>query len=140
MSMEAFVAPVRLLVVCIACFWGSSSAGQEALLDGASFAGVLWELTASYEGDADWLVFSDGRLVSQACQDYGFEGAEYRAFREDGLVHFEATAVSPKHGTMVWKGIRNGNRIEASVVWTKERWYWWDLRREYLFTGHHIGQ
>ncbi|QSP94206.1 hypothetical protein LPB19_13550 [Marinobacter salinisoli] len=133
------MAPMRVLFVCFGCLWLSVASAQEGLLDGASFAGVLREVQKTSGGDADRLLFRNGRLFSEACRQYGFEEASYRAFRDNGLVHFEATSISPAHGTMTWKGIRDGNRIEASVVWTKERWYW-DTRREYLFTGHHIGQ
>ncbi|MDX1757800.1 MAG: hypothetical protein R3175_17215 [Marinobacter sp.] len=114
---------------------GVASAQEVAgTLEGAIFEGVLREAGATSGGDVDRLIFRDGRFISEACKEYGFEPAAYSVSQELGGVTFQATSVSPSHGTMVWRGSRNGDRMEAEVVWTKERWYW-DIRREYRFEG-----
>ncbi|MDC0663938.1 hypothetical protein N6L25_15375 [Marinobacter sp. SS21] len=108
--------------------------GAREVLEGAIFEGVLREVGAISGGDADRLIFRGGLFISEACKDYGFEEAAYTASRQDDRILFEATSVSPSHGRMVWHGVRQGDRLEAEVVWTKERWYW-DIRREYQFLG-----
>jgi len=41
---------------------------------------------------------------------------------------------SPTHGKMVWDGIVKDNAIEATSIWTRERWYW-KIKKEYWFRG-----
>jgi hypothetical protein len=50
-------------------------------------------------------------------------------------VRFHAETHSPTHGKMVWDGIVKENAIEATSIWTRERWYW-KIKREYWFRGH----
>ncbi|EON90955.1 hypothetical protein MARLIPOL_16289 [Marinobacter lipolyticus SM19] len=103
-------------------------------LDGAVFEGVLREVDKSSGGDDDRLVFEGGFFTSRACEDYGFFRTEYTVDHESGVVRFHATATSPSHGRMEWRGAVQDDQLKARVVWTKERWYW-DIRREYAFEG-----
>ena len=41
---------------------------------------------------------------------------------------------SPTHGTMVWDGTVKDNAIEATRIWTRERWYW-KIKKEYWYRG-----
>lgn len=103
-------------------------------LDGAVFEGVLREVDRSSGGDDDRLVFEGGFFTSRACEDYGFFRTEYALEHGPEGVRFHATAISPSHGRMEWRGVVQGDLLKAHVVWTKERWYW-DIRREYAFEG-----
>lgn len=127
---------LALVAVVLALGWHGIATAEVArdVLDGSVFEGVLREMDADSGGDPDRLIFQEGRFISEACKDYGFEEADYSAHQEAGRIRFQATSTSPSHGTMVWSGVREGDRMEADVVWTKERWYW-DIRREYRFEG-----
>lgn len=125
---------VTLMFLVIAWSTQVSAEPLRGILDGATYEGMLREVDASDGGDDDRLVFEGGHFTSRACEDYGFDRAEYSADRSGGQVRFTATATSPTHGKMEWDGVVSGDRIEAHVVWTKERWYW-DTRREYRFEG-----
>ena len=82
----------------------------------------------------DTFVFRDGRFLSEACSPYGFGDAPYQATVDGATVRFHAETHSPTHGTMVWNGIVKDNAIEATSIWTRERWYW-KIKREYWFRG-----
>jgi len=109
------------------------SARGHDLLDGAVFDGP----TGAEGKDAnhiDHVVFSDGRFLSQGCARWGFGYADYRAWRDGDVVRFEAVTVSPSHGELAWRGSVDGDRIEATFVWTKAR-ILWTTRRSYWFRG-----
>jgi hypothetical protein len=55
-----------------------------------------------------------------ACDAYGFSETPYTSTVADGATLFEATATSPKEGTMKWKGTVKGNMIEGTAVWIKK--------------------
>jgi hypothetical protein len=112
----------------------AASGDQPAPLDGTVYDGIFRELGADSGGDSDRLVFRDGQFVSEACLDYGFAETSYSAFQSADGVHFTATSTSPSHGVMVWRGLQRGERMDAEITWTKERWYW-TTHREYRFQG-----
>jgi hypothetical protein len=43
--------------------------------------------------------------------------------------------LSPKHGKIVWNGTVKGDKVDATYVWTKERWYWKDAYQEKWLKG-----
>lgn len=47
-----------------------------------------------------------------------------RPFGTDGVVHFLAEMVSEEHGTIVYTGRILGNDLDATYLWTRDRWYW----------------
>jgi hypothetical protein len=96
--------------------WAVAEGGS---LDGKSFAGTFTE-KGKAKGDADTLVFKDGKFRSTACDAYGFSEASYKAAAKDGATSFEVTTESPKEGTMKWKGTVRGGRIEGTAVWMKK--------------------
>jgi hypothetical protein len=51
------------------------------------------------------------------------------------MIRFHAETHSPTHGTMIWDGTVKDNAIEATSIWTRERWYW-KIKREYWYKGH----
>ena len=102
-------------------------------LDGKSFVTRSGE-KGKPASSKDTIVFRDGRFLSEGCSPFGFKDAPYQATVEEAAVRFHAETHSPTHGTMVWDGIVKDNTIEATSVWTRERWYW-KIRREYWFRG-----
>jgi hypothetical protein len=90
-----------------------------ATLDGKSFAGTSTE-DGKKKGDADTLIFADGKFRSTACDQYGFKPAAYTVKSEGKALVFEATAQSDKEGTNTWKGKVLGDAITGHLVWTKK--------------------
>lgn len=108
-------------------------AGRGALLDGAVFDGPTGA-EGRPANHIDHVVFADGRFLSQGCARWGFGEADYEAWRDGDVIHFEAVTVSPTHGRLAWQGSVDGDRIEATFVWTKNRIIW-TTRRAYWFRG-----
>jgi len=102
-------------------------------LDGSAYRTESYKKSGAVRGE-DVLVFDEGNFVSENCLKQGFVPAPYWIRREGHVTHFLAEAVSPHHGTMLWKGTIDGDKIQGSYVWTKERWYW-TIRREVPFKG-----
>ena len=103
------------------------------LLDGKSFVTQSGE-KGKAASKKDTFVFRDGRFLSESCTPYGFGDAPYQATVEGAAVRFHAETHSPTHGTMVWDGTVKDNTIEATSIWTRERWYW-KIKKEYWFRG-----
>ena len=88
----------------------------------------------SHARDSDTFVFEDGLFTSTGCIEYGFSPRPYWVREVDGDVHFLAEMVSEAHGTIVYRGRVHGDVIDATYVWTRDRWYW-SIRREFWFKG-----
>jgi len=110
-----------------------SAAPTVNLLDGRTFVTQSGE-KGKQASKKDTFVFRDGRFLSEACSPYGFGDAPYQATVDGATVRFHAETHSPTHGKMVWDGIVKNNAIEATSIWTRERWYW-KIKREYWFRG-----
>src|SRR4030066_616904 len=82
----------------------------------------------------DTIVFHDGRFLSEGCTPWGFGDAAYKAGIEGAGIRFHAQTVSPTHGTMLWDGLVRGDAIEATSLWTRDRWYW-KMKKEYWYRG-----
>jgi hypothetical protein len=102
-------------------------------LDGRTFVTQSGE-KGKQASKKDTFVFRDGRFLSETCTPYGFGDAPYQATDDGATVRFHAETHSPTHGKMVWDGIVNNNDIEATSIWTRERWYW-KIKKEYWFRG-----
>ena len=102
-------------------------------LDGKSFIAQSGE-KGKQASKKDTFVFREGRFLSESCTPYGFGDAPYQATVDGATVRFHAETHSMTHGTMVWDGIVKNNAIEATSIWTRERWYW-KIKREYWFSG-----
>jgi hypothetical protein len=103
------------------------------ILDGKKFIGPTGEKGKKIH-HKDVLSFSDGKFTSSECFQFGFGGAPYTAAVEADSIHFQAETTSPTHGTMVWKGTLQGDSLDVTYTWTKERWFWTTFR-EYWFKG-----
>ena len=102
-------------------------------LDGKTFVAQSGE-KGKQASKKDTFVFRDGRFLSETCTPYGFGDAPYQATVDGATVSFHAETHSPTHGKMVWDGIVKDNAIEATSIWTRERWYW-KIKKEYWFKG-----
>jgi len=103
------------------------------LLDGKSFVAQSGE-KGKQASNKDTIVFRDGRFLSEGCSPFGFKDAPYQAIFDGAAVRFHTETHSPTHGTMVWDGTVKDNAIEATSVWTRERWYW-KIKKEYWYRG-----
>jgi hypothetical protein len=103
------------------------------LLDGRTYAGQNGSKGMPADHD-DTFIFANGTFHSTSCDPYGFGTGPYRATEADGVITFEAVTTSPTHGQITWHGTIRDDTLDATFVWTKERWYW-DIRKEYWFKG-----
>ena len=84
-------------------------------LDGRTFQGVFLE-RGKTSGDADTLVFKDGRFRSTACDKYGYSDAPYKVVATGDQTRFEAETQSAKYGKLVWSGVVHGGKLDATVM------------------------
>jgi len=84
-------------------------------LDGRSFQGVFLE-RGKTSGDADTIIFKDGRFRSTACDKYDYSDAAYKTTTVGDSVRFEAETVSPKYGKLLWTGNVRGGKLDATVM------------------------
>ena len=103
------------------------------LIDDKKFIGPTGEKGKKVHHE-DVLRFSDGKVTSYECFQYGFKGGPYTTTIEGDKIHFQAETISPTHGKMVWQGTLKGDTLEVTYNWTKERWFW-TTYREYWFKG-----
>ena len=105
-----------------------------AALDGKTFVGQSGKMgkDASVEEE---LRFQNGKLYSVGCAKYGFGESDYTTKVEGDNIHFKSTLESSNNGEIVWKGTVQGDKIEATYVWTKKRWYWKDANQEKWLKG-----
>ncbi len=110
-----------LLTATLVILWppAPAVAAEERPLDGKTFGGEMTE-KGKTKGDKDTLIFKDGKFRSTACDAYGFTEATYTTISRDGATVFEATAESPREGTMKWTGTVKDGTIEGSAVWMKK--------------------
>ena len=103
------------------------------LLDGKTFVAESGE-KGKKASNKDTIVFRDGRFISEGCIPWGFGDAAYKAGIEGDGIRFHAQTVSPTHGTMLWDGLVRGDAIEATSLWTRDRWYW-KMKKEFWYRG-----
>jgi hypothetical protein len=103
-------------------------------LDGKTFLGQSGEKGKDASGEEE-LRFQNGKLYSAGCAEWGFGESDYTARVEGDNIHFESEMLSPKHGKIVWNGTVKGDKVDATYVWTKKRWYWKDAHQEKWLKG-----
>ncbi len=99
--------------------------------------GQVFEIQLSETGQSagsDRLYFYDATCASRMGQDYGFAISPYQARSSDGIILWESTARSETEGTAVWKGKILGERIQGTLVWSKEG----HQPVEYTFVGKRL--
>ena len=88
---------------------------QTSALDGRTFEGVVLECGKT-SGDADTLIFKDGRFRSTACDQYDYADGPYTASVSGDTIAFEAETESPKYGKLLWKGAVRGHKLDGTMT------------------------
>ena len=88
-------------------------------LDGRTFQGVFIE-RGKTSGDADTLIFKDGRFRSTACDRYGYSDAPYKTAGTADNMSFEAETQSAKYGKLLWTGQIRGGKLDATVMMVRD--------------------
>lgn len=92
---------------------------QTSALDGRNFEGVVLE-RGKTSGDADTLIFNDGRFRSTACDQYGYSDGPYTASVSGDTIAFEAETESPKYGKLLWKGVVRGHKLDGTMTMVRD--------------------
>lgn len=88
-------------------------------LEGRSFAGIVLECGKT-SGDADTLIFANGRFRSTACDRYDYGDGPYSAVVTGDAVTFTAQTESPKYGQLRWHGTVRGRRLDGTLTMVRE--------------------
>ena len=88
-------------------------------LDGRSFEGVFIQ-RGKTSGDADTLVFANGRFRSMACDRYGYSDAAYRTAAAGDTTRFEAETQSAKYGKLLWSGVVRNGKLDATATMVRD--------------------
>lgn len=105
-----------------------------AVLDGKTYLGQSGKMGKDASEEEE-LRFQNGKLYSVGCAKYGFGESYYTTKVEGDSIHFKSTLESSNNGEIVWEGTVQGDKIEATYVWTKKRWYWKDAHQEKWLKG-----
>jgi hypothetical protein len=92
---------------------------QGSALDGRNFDGVVLE-RGKTSGDADTLIFNDGRFRSTACDQYGYADGPYTASVSGDTIAFKAETESPKYGKLLWKGVVRGQKLDGTLTMVRD--------------------
>ena len=84
-------------------------------LDGRRFEGVVLE-PGKTAGDADTLIFANGRFRSTACDPYDYGDGPYTTSVSGEAIAFAAETESPKHGKLVWSGLVHGRKLDGTLL------------------------
>ena len=115
--------PARICLAALATAMSATlsipASAEPGALDGKTFEGVFLE-RGKTKGDADTLIFKDGRFRSTACDRYGYGEAPYKATAEGDTVRFETETTSTKYGALKWKGWIRGDKLDATAMMMQE--------------------
>ena len=93
-------------------------------LDGKVFVGEAGVKGKAADEKNDVITFADGKFHSSACDQWGFNKAEYSVKTVGDATVFEAETVSEKEGRLKWTGTLKGNTLEGTFVHhRKPAWY-----------------
>jgi hypothetical protein len=107
--------PLAVLAAALLATIPAPAFADAGALDGKTFEGVFLE-RGKTRGDADTLIFKDGRFRSTACDRYGYGEASYKTSSEGDLVRFEVETTSAKYGPLKWKGWVQGDKLDATAM------------------------
>jgi len=98
----------------------SDAAGaQRDPLEGRKFDGIVLECGKT-AGDADTLIFKNGRFRSTACDRYEYGDGPYTATASGDTVTFAAETESPKYGKLRWHGVVRGRRLDGTLTMVRD--------------------
>ncbi len=95
------------------------SSAPSSSLDGRRFEGVVLE-RGKTSGDADTLIFEQGRFRSTACDSYGYGDGRYRVSTAGDGLAFEAETESAQYGQLRWHGTVHGERLDGTLVMVRD--------------------
>ena len=95
------------------------SAGGSDPLDGRTFDGIVLECGKT-AGDADSLIFKNGRFRSTACDRYQYGDGPYTTVTAGDTVTFSAETESPKYGKLRWQGVVRGRRLDGTLTMLRD--------------------
>ena len=98
--------------------YAASFAQQQHQLDGKQYK-IDMAVNGKHDSD-ETIVFSSGMMDPLDCHQYGFTAANYQAKVASGMTTWMSISTSEKEGKMAWQGKITGDKIEGSVVWTKD--------------------
>jgi hypothetical protein len=107
--------PARVMAVAT----DAAATARTGALDGRRFEGVVLE-RGKTSGDADSLVFSQGRFLSTACDRYGYSDGAYTTSASGDALAFEAVTESPKYGKLLWKGFVRGSKLDGTLTMVRD--------------------
>jgi hypothetical protein len=105
----------------------------EGLLDGRVFVGESREIHVG-AAKIEEIKFVNGKLDAIVWATKDFTAGAYTAAYENDAIVFEAETISPKQGTIKWRGIVRGDAIEVNYQWRKKGWLS-DTVKDYAFKG-----
>jgi hypothetical protein len=97
----------------------AATRSQAAVLDGRTFEGVVLE-RGKTSGDADTIIFKDGRFRSTACDQYGYGDGAYTVSVSGEVIAFQAQTESPQYGKLLWKGVVNGKKLDGTMTMVRD--------------------
>lgn len=98
----------------------SDAAGaQRDPLEGRKFDGIVLECGRT-AGDADTLIFKNGRFRSTACDRYEYGDGPYTAAVSGDTITFAAETESPKYGKLRWHGVVRGSRLDGTLTMVRD--------------------
>ena len=131
---------VTLLIVVVTPYLvtmaATTSDGEQTVsgdLDGLDFLGMLKSTDGSISLD-DTMHFRDGHFWSTGCTKCSFMPGAYWTRRRGEAIEFRGALESPERGRFDYNGTIEAGKIEATIHWRKERWYW-TIDRDYVFQG-----
>ena len=95
------------------------AAGGGDPLDGRTFDGIVLECGKT-AGDADSLIFKNGRFRSTACDRYEYGDGPYTTVAAGETVSFSAETESPKYGKLRWQGVVRGRRLDGTLTMVRD--------------------
>jgi hypothetical protein len=118
------IGSVSKWVIVAALSVAAPLAAAQGLLDGKKFVGEAGIMGKAADEKNDVISFTDGRFHSSACDQYGFNKAEYQAMKEGDAIRFEATTVSESDGRLHWRGVLKGEVLEGNFTHYRKPSWW----------------
>jgi hypothetical protein len=114
-----FAPQIRSLLVPRLAVAAAGAAVQRDLLEGRTFEGIVLECGKT-AGDADTLIFRNGRFRSTACDRYEYGDGPYSVSMSGDALTFTAETESPKYGKLRWHGIVRGRRLDGTLTMLRD--------------------
>jgi hypothetical protein len=103
---------------------GTYASAGPGPLDGKAFVAEAGEKGKPADETNDIITFADGKFHSSACDQYGFNKADYVVKADGDATVFEVETVSDKEGKIKWTGTLKGGVLEGKFVHLrKPAWY-----------------